>query len=427
MVPTNDPDRSATDADAPPSKRWPPFRRMVEVQAAHAAGDALVAVALANTLFFDVPIDEARSKVLLYLLLTMTPFALLSPVVGPLLDRRLGAYRLAMVASGTGRAVLAFTMATRTDRLWLYPLAFGVLVLSRTHGVSRSSFVPDVLPPNRTLISANAALSLVSVLAGAAAALPGFGIEKWLGPGVTLRIAGVVFGVAALGALGLPKPARSPAADRPRPAAAGGVRRSPLLSPRLLAAGIETAASRAAIGFGLFLLAFLLKEQGEAARGFAIVVAGAGAGGLLGAVGAPLARRILREMLLLLVALIGMAVVAFFAAEGFGLPWALGVAAATGLGASAARLAFDSLIQRDAPLEVRGRTFARYETLFQIFWVAGAGFATAIPWSAGVGLRALGLISIAGLAFGIWIGAGRPGRPTSSETDSDPFESGDTR
>jgi hypothetical protein len=41
-----------------------------------------VAVALAGTLFFSVPIGEARSRVALYLLLTMLPFALLVPVAG---------------------------------------------------------------------------------------------------------------------------------------------------------------------------------------------------------------------------------------------------------------------------------------------------------------------------------------------------------
>jgi len=66
---------------------WSPFVRVMLAQAAHAAGDALVAVALAGTLFFSVPTGQARGHVGLYLLLTMTPFALLSPVVGPILDR----------------------------------------------------------------------------------------------------------------------------------------------------------------------------------------------------------------------------------------------------------------------------------------------------------------------------------------------------
>ncbi|MEW6226459.1 MAG: MFS transporter, partial [Chloroflexota bacterium] len=60
---------------------------LLSVHALHAAGDALIAVALAGTLFFSVPIGEARSRVALYLVLTMLPFALLVPVAGPVLDR----------------------------------------------------------------------------------------------------------------------------------------------------------------------------------------------------------------------------------------------------------------------------------------------------------------------------------------------------
>ena len=109
------------------------FRRLGETQAAHAAGDAIVAVALADTLFFAVPVGEARHQVALYLGLTMAPFALLSSVVGPWLDRRRGSLRLAIVVAALGRAALAVLLSGRTDRFELYPLAFGLLVLSRVH------------------------------------------------------------------------------------------------------------------------------------------------------------------------------------------------------------------------------------------------------------------------------------------------------
>ncbi|MEJ7788188.1 MAG: hypothetical protein WKF96_25590 [Solirubrobacteraceae bacterium] len=103
-----------------------------------------MAVALANTLFFAVPLGEARDKVALYLVMTMAPFALLSPFVGPILDRTRGAYRVAIIGAGLGRGLLAVLLSSRTDRLTLYPLAFGLLVLSRIHGVSRSALVPRV-------------------------------------------------------------------------------------------------------------------------------------------------------------------------------------------------------------------------------------------------------------------------------------------
>ena len=60
---------------------------LIELTAAGSAGDAFVAVALAGTVFFNTSLHEARSQVVLYLVLTVTPFALLAPFIGPMLDR----------------------------------------------------------------------------------------------------------------------------------------------------------------------------------------------------------------------------------------------------------------------------------------------------------------------------------------------------
>jgi hypothetical protein len=377
-----------------------PFRYLIRVQAAHSAGDATVAVALAGTLFFSVPIGEARDKVGLYLLLTMTPFALVSPVVGPLLDRWRGSYRLAILVAALGRTLLALYLATRTDRLILYPLAFSMLVLSRMHGVSRCALIPEVLPRNKSLVSANALMSIWSVLGGAIVAGPSIGLQAWLGPQATLRFAAVIFGLCAWSAARLPRAEGS----RRRRFVKGAHR---LLSPRLLAAGFGAAASRACVGFLTFMLAFVLRQRGEGASSLAIVIGAAGAGAFLGAVVTPLLRVALRESLLLLASLGAIALAAFVFAAGLNVVTASVVAAVTGLGTASARLAFDSLIQRDAPEEVRGRTFARYETLFQICWVGGAGLATAVPFSSATGLRTLGLIAVAGIAVALW-GAFRP-------------------
>jgi MFS family permease len=372
----------------------------VRVQAAHAAGDATVAVALAGTLFFSIPIGEARDKVGLYLLLTMTPFALVSPIVGPLLDRWRGSYRLAILVAAAGRTVVALYLATRTDSLAVYPLAFTMLVLSRVHGVGRCALVPEVLPENKTLVSANGLMSIWSVLGGAIVAGPAIGLQEWLGPQATLRFAAVVFGVCTWSAARLPRVE----GNRRRRFVKGAHK---LLSPRLLSAGFGAAASRACVGFLTFLLAFVLRRRGEGAAGLGVVIGAAGIGAFLGAAVAPLLRVALRESLLLLASLAAMAIAAFVFAAGLDVLTASVVAGVVGLGAASARLAFDSLIQRDAPEEVRGRTFARYETLFQICWVGGAGLATAVPFSSASGLRTLGLIAVAGIALTLW-GAFRP-------------------
>jgi hypothetical protein len=48
------------------------------------------------------------------------------------------------------------------------------------------------------------------------------------------------------------------------------------------------------------------------------------------------------------------------------------LAACVGVSASSAKLAFDSVVQRDAPDANRGRSFAKFETRFQLTWVVGA-------------------------------------------------------
>ena len=387
-----------------PSTSTSPYRRIVEVQAAHAAGDALVAIALARTLFFSVPIGQARDRVGLYLLLAMTPFALISPVVGPLLDRWRGSYRIAIIAAAVGRSVLAFSMAPRTDRLVLYPMAFGMLVLSRTHGVSRCALLPDVVPPKRTLMSANGRLAVVSLLGGTAAALPGALFQWWLGPGATLRFAGAVFAMGALAATGLPLPET----PKLRRQVVRGAHR--LLAPRLLAGGMATAAIRAAVGFVTFLLGFVLRAGGHGAGGFVLVLAGAGAGGLAGALLAPRLRGSRNELRLMLGSLAAIGVVSLLAAYRFDLLSASILSGVTAFCASGARLGFDSLIQREAPEEVRGRTFARYETIFQLCWVGGAGLATGIPFAPSPGLVTLAGICAAGIVLALR-GALRPPPP----------------
>ncbi|HLF41395.1 MAG TPA: MFS transporter, partial [Acidimicrobiia bacterium] len=109
-------------------------------------------------------------------------------------------------------------------------------------------------------------------------------------------------------------------------------------------------------------------------------------------------------------------VVALFGARNFGRFWIPVVAATVSVGAAAGRLAFDSLVQRDAPEAVRGRTFARFETRFQLAWVAGAFVPVAVPMPGRLGFLILALgLGFAGLSYLAGIRASRgsaAGRPS---------------
>lgn len=381
-------------AAADPPWAWLPFRRLAAAQVTHAVGDGMVAVALANTLFFAVPLGEARDKVALYLAMTMAPFAVLSPLVGPWLDRRSG-YRVAILIASGGRAALAVLLSTRTDRLSLYPLAFGLLVLSRVHGVSRSALVPDALPPGKQPMWGNTWLAVVSVAGGALGAGVAVAMNAASGPDLALWGAATVFGC------GLAPAARLPRGGAPDTRPSPSTNYRALLSSRLVAGGVAMAASRTAVGFLTFLLAFLLRGQGEQGRGFAIVIGAAGIGGFAGSVLAPVLRRVVRESVLLLGSLAIVMGTALWAARAFDLGTAAVVAGVVGAAAGAGRLAFDCLLQEDAPAPVRGRTFARYETIFQLCWVAGAGLATAVQFDSVWGMRTLAVIAGSGILLAV--------------------------
>jgi predicted MFS family arabinose efflux permease len=96
------------------------------------------------------------------------------------------------------------------------------------------------------------------------------------------------------------------------------------------------------------------------------------AGGFLGVIATPMLRRRLKEETILAGSLVIPAIVALFAARDGGRVGSVAIAFFIAVGASAGRIAFDSLLQRDGPEHLRGRAFARFETRFQLAWCAGA-------------------------------------------------------
>jgi len=63
----------------------------------------------------------------------------------------------------------------------------------------------------------------------------------------------------------------------------------------------------------------------------------------------------------------------------------IGCALLVGVGASAGRLVFDAIVQRDAPDANFGRSFARFETRFQLLWVVGGFLPVIVPIPARLG------------------------------------------
>ena len=179
--------------------------RLIGLHAINAAGDAAVAISLAGTLFFQVPTGEARDQVALFLGLTMLPFAIVAPLIGPFLDRFSHGRRWAIGSTMAIRAFLCWVLATAvaTESRWLFPAALGCLVASKAYGVTRAAAVPRLLPPSLSLVKANARVSLAGVV-GAAISAPIAVLASTAGSDWSLRYAFVVFVLATIWAIRLP-------------------------------------------------------------------------------------------------------------------------------------------------------------------------------------------------------------------------------
>src|SRR4051795_1746716 len=198
---------------------------LVELHAVQAAADAFVTVALAGHLFFEVPTGQARSRVALYLLITMAPFAIVAPVLGPLLDRFRHGRRTAIALTAVARATLALVIGHNLgggmDALALYPAALGVLVAAKAYGIIRSATVPRLMPEGLSLVQANARLTFAGAVAPGVAGVLAVGMARSFGHLPTLRFAAVLYGVAAVLSLRLPRRAGGGKATRANENAAG--------------------------------------------------------------------------------------------------------------------------------------------------------------------------------------------------------------
>src|SRR6476659_1552463 len=136
------------------------FRRLTITHAAMMGGDAAMLVALADSLFLSIDPSAARSRVMLFLVISFAPFLVIAPLIGPLIDRAAGGRRLVIQLTAGARVVLMILMASYIDALALFPLVFASLVLQKTYLVSKSALVPSTVRTHDELVEANSKLGL---------------------------------------------------------------------------------------------------------------------------------------------------------------------------------------------------------------------------------------------------------------------------
>jgi hypothetical protein len=402
-----------------------PFGRLALTHILATGGDALVALALAGSLFFSVDPSGARWRIALYLVFTMAPFALVGPLIGPAMDRARGGRRWMVTGSTVGRALVAVLMVSSvaSDSILLFPEAFVMLVLSKSYHVARAAIVPTVVSSDAALVEANSKLQLLSGIAAFAAGIPGALVLWLLSPAALALAAAVVFALATAASMRIPA---TTVAAEPE----DSTERAELRSAGVLAAASAMGTLRWVVGFVTFVLAFALRgEATEPGVGavtgrvsavpgavvdaadlvpssappvwhFGVVVALTGVGGLVGAALAPQVRRRVEEELLLLGALAAVVLAGVAGLFLVGLPGQAMLALLVAVGATAGKQAFDALVQRDAPDANRGRSFARFESRFQVVWVLGA----AIPVVVTIPSRFGGVVvaAVAGAATAFW-------------------------
>ena len=418
---------------------------LLELSIVGSIGDAFVLIALAGTLFFGSTAEQVRGRAALALIITIAPYAILAPLIGPLLDRVRQGNKYVLIGTFLARGLLCWGMAgavQHNDVVTLLPAALGVLVLQKAYSVTRSAVTPRLLPREITLVSANSRFNLASLLTTSAGAAVALGIDHILGDhrggaAWVLRLATIIYLTAIIVGLRVPdrvddsapeqavaeangaasKPkARGQGTSHTRPYTVPGTtsargRRRPFAIPKLSAGVTEAMRANAAIrifyGFMISFLAFILRTEkfGHisdkiALGGLAVAVA---AGGVIGTgIGSALRARAPKVLIFLVLTLSMLVTVA--CALAFGLAAVLIVALVAAIAQTLVKASLDSILQRDIPVETRSSAFAFSEAVHQLALVIGGliGIALSLTNSGltGLTIAAIGLaLALCGLVL----------------------------
>ena len=380
------------------------FQTLAAVNGAMIAGEATMVVALADSFFFDVDLDGARSRLLAFLVVSFAPFLVVASFTGRLIDRARGGRRAMVVLVAVVRAVVQVAMIAVTDDIALFPLVFAALILQKTYNVSKQALVPAVVSDENELVEANSKLGVMAGLAGAAAVVPAAGVQVVFGSEATLAYGTTFFVVAALLARSLPDETRS-VPDLPS-AAEGDAATSDIH-----VGWVALLVLRAASGFTLFHVALWMRSDGAPAVTLGAAVAAGSVGAMVGNLMARGLRRRVDEERMLAGALVTASLVTGAAVAVGGHIAGVIVAAAVNLSLAVGRLSFESIVQRDGPVSNRAHAFATFETRFQFGWVVAATLAVLVDMPGLIGLGYLAVVlGVASVAYVMGSGADLPAR-----------------
>jgi hypothetical protein len=383
----------------------PAMMRLLDLHAVSCAGDTLVVIGVAGSMFLSAPVGQARTQVALYLLVAVIPFALIAGILGPIFDR-LHYGRVLLVTTMIGRALLAWSLVTNLGGFARYQLVFAILVLSRGYAVARAATLARLVPQGLRPSQAGARVSFFGTAGGAVAVVVGL-VAFEFDPTWPLVLAGLVFVAGTVLSLLLPAPTatvvRSLRTDRsarlatrhlpttgsvglvgvaetaPQTGTAsqtGPAARRDVMDPLTRAYAVGGAVLRALCGALLVFVAFAVRG-GAIGTGLGttlglVLIAAAFAFGTFLATAIGSALTIRRPLTLLIVCLALTAPPAAWATARPSLFAALALCMVAALAAGLARLAVDAAIGERMPASNRATAEAHVETLLFTAWALGA-------------------------------------------------------
>ena len=365
----------------------PAIRRLTITHAVDDFADALITLSLIGSLLFSVSLEASRSRILLYLLLTALPLAVVAQVVGPALDRIRAGSRVVMIGAHLARAVFGLLLASSLLSLAFYPLVFGILLSRKAYALAKTAMVAQLAPERTELVTASGHLARTGTIAGGVGTAVGGGLIALFGVVWLPVVAAVVFIVAAVLAARIPAVAVEPRVESVI------IRVETPVDVRRAAPAVATI--RAAEGALTFLLALSIKRGGGDEWIFVAALVAAGIGTFLGTMVSPRLHRAFSSDGIVVLTLLIPGAMSAFGVLTIGSLSIVAIALAIGLGGSVAARAMDALYG-GVPHLMRGRVIARNELLFQLANVTGAAVAVLVYPGPRVGFAAVALVLILG-------------------------------
>ena len=382
------------------------FRKLFTVRLVSQCGDGMFQAGLAALFFFSPERLATARDVAIAFAVLLLPFTVVGPFVGPLLDR--WRRRQVLLIGNAIRVLLAVVLATLLVTVGVgaavYVLALVTLGVNRFLLAALSAGLPRVVPREQ-LLMANAITPTLGAVSAVVGGALGF-VIGWLVPagpvkdGVVLVGAGLLFGAASALALRLGRDQLGPEG-----------RAAPLLTEIRatvadLADGARYLVARRTPALGLGVMALhrflyganfialilisrnLLTDPADADAGlgmFGLLLGISLAGNGLAIVLTPIAHERMAPATWILVCLglgalsqLLLTTTPTFAVVATG-------AVLLGLSVQGAKIAVDTIVQRDTHDDYRGRAFALYDVLYNAAFVGAAGLAAvALPdtgWS----------------------------------------------